>query len=111
MVEKDKGLQGCVDSGNVQYAPLIEFRDWLKEIRNDPSLRQSRRRSGKLTVANGRLVPGPFTVAARQMILQRLQETEQAYGARLVSDAEIEAIRRVWAEDLIQQNQKEYILE
>ncbi len=111
VVEKDKSLQGFVDSGNVQYAPLIEFRDWLKEIRNDPTLRQSRRRTGKLTVANGRLVPGPFTVAARQMILQRLQETEQAYGARLVSDAEVEAIRRVWAEDLIQQTQKEYILE
>jgi DNA sulfur modification protein DndC len=111
VVEKDKSLQGFVDSGNVQYAPLIEFRDWLKEIRNDQSLRQSRRRTGRLTVANGRLVPGPFTVAARQMILERLQKTEQSYGARLISDAEIEAIRRVWAEDLIQQTQKEYILE
>lgn len=59
MVEKDKSLQGFVDSGNVQYAPLIEFRDWLKTIRNDLSLRQGRRRSGKITVANGRLVPGP----------------------------------------------------
>ena len=62
-------------------------------------------------VANGRLVPGPFTVAARQMILERLQATEKAYGARLISDAEIEAIHRAWAEDLIQQNQREYISE
>lgn len=45
------------------------------------------------------------------MILERLQETEQAYGARLISDAEIETIRRIWAEDLIQQNQQEYALE
>ena len=45
------------------------------------------------------------------MILQRLQATEKAYGARLISDAEIEAIHRAWAEDLIQQNQKEYISE
>jgi len=111
VVEKDKSLQGFVDSGNVQYAPLIEFRDWLKSIRNDLSLRQGRRRTGKITVANGRLVPGPFTVAARQMILERLQETERSYGARLISDTEIEAIRRIWAEDLIQQNQKEYALE
>jgi len=111
VVEKDRSLQGFVDSGNLQYAPLIDFRDWLKEIRNDQTLRQSRRRSGKITVANGRLVPGPFTVAARQMILERLQATEKAYGARLISDAEIEAIHRAWAEDLIQQNQREYISE
>ena len=111
MIRKPESLQGFVDSGNVQYAPLIDFRDWLKEIRNDQTLRQSRRRSGKITVANGRLVPGPFTVAARQMILERLQATEKAYGARLISDAEIEAIHRAWAEDLIQQNQREYISE
>lgn len=109
VVEKDKSLQGFVDSGNLQYAPLIEFRDWLKAIRNDQTLRQSRRRSGKITVANGRLIPGPFTVAARQMILERLQATERAYGARLISDAEIEAIHRVWAEDLLQQTQRDYI--
>lgn len=111
VVDKDKSLQGFVDSGNAQYAPLIEFRDWLKFIRNDLSLRQGRRRSGKITVANGRLVPGPFTIAARQMILDRLRDTEAAYGARLISDAEIETIQRIWAEDLIQQNQKEYSLE
>lgn len=111
VVEKDKSLQGFVDSGNVQYAPLIEFRDWLRIIRNDRSLRQGRRRSGKITVANGRLVPGPFTISARQMILERLQATEAAYGARLISDAEIETIQRIWAEDLIQQNQREYSLE
>ncbi len=74
-------------------------------------LRQGRRRTGKLTVANGRIVPGPFTIDARQMILERLQATEQAYGARLISDAEIDKIRRIWAEDLIQQTQKEYALE
>jgi DNA sulfur modification protein DndC len=107
VVEKDKSLQGFVDSGKVQYAPLIEFRDWLRSIRNDLSFRQGRRRSGKITVANGRLVPGPFTVAARQMILERLRETEAAYGDRLISDMEIETIQRIWAEDLIQQNQKE----
>ena len=28
-----------------------------------------------------------------------------------ISDAEIEAIHRAWAEDLIQQNQREYISE
>lgn len=69
VVEKDKSLQGFVNSGKQQYAPLIAFRDWLREIRNDRSLRQGKRRSGKITIAaNGKLIPGPFTLKARQII-------------------------------------------
>lgn len=40
VVEKDKSLQGFVDSGKTQYNCLIEFRDWLKSILNDPEMRQ-----------------------------------------------------------------------
>lgn len=101
VVEKDKSLQGFVDSGNHQYAPLIKFRDWLKEIRNDLSLRQGRRRTGKITVANGKLIPGPFTIKTRKMILDKLLETQKEYGDSLISDNEIDAIQRIWASDLI----------
>lgn len=111
VVEKDKSLQGFVDSGNVQYFPLIEFRDWLKSIRNEMSFRQGRRRTGKITVANGRLVPGPFTITARKMILERLLATQHAYGEELISGAEIELIHQIWAKDLIEQSQKEYAIE
>lgn len=102
VVEKDKSLQGFVDSGNHQYAPLIAFRDWLREIRNDQTLRQGRRRNGKISMtANGKLIPGPFTMETRRTILERLLETQREYGDRLISDQEIEAIRRIWANDLI----------
>ena len=102
VVEKDKSLQGFVDSGNHQYAPLIDFRDWLREIRNDLSFRQGRRRNGKITVMdNGKLVPGPFTLDARRMILERLLQTQNEYGDILISDQEIETIKRIWATDLI----------
>lgn len=101
VVEKDKSLQGFVDSGNHQYAPLIAFRDWLKEIRNDLTLRQGRRRTGKITVANGKLIPGPFTIKTRQMILDRLLATQLEYGDALISEQEIETIQRIWASDLI----------
>jgi len=104
VVEKDKSLQGFVDSGNHQYAPLIAFRDWLREIRNDPNLRQGKRRNGKITVANGKLIPGPFTVEARRMILDRLLKIQVEYGAPLITDQEIEAIQRIWVEDLIAMN-------
>lgn len=101
VVEKDKSLQGLIDSGNTQYTPLLAFRDWLREIRNDPALRQGRRRNGKITVAQGKLIPGPFTLEARRMILDRLLATQREYGASLITDREIEAIQRIWVEDLI----------
>lgn len=101
VVEKDKSLQGFVDSGNQQYAPLIAFRDWLKEIRNDPNLRQAERRNGHVSFnAQGRHIPGPFTVQARRMILERLLATQLEFGAQLISQAEIQVIRRLWTEDL-----------
>lgn len=105
VVEKDKSLQGFVDSGNRQYSPLITFRDWLREIRNDQTLRQGRRRNGKITVAdNGKLIPGPFTLNARRMILDRLLETQREYGDTLITEREIETIHRIWANDLIAMN-------
>ncbi len=100
-------LQGLVDTGNHHYAPLINFRDWLKSIRNDPDLRMGQRRNGQVTVINNKLVPGPFSLSARQMILERLLETQQECGERLISDVEIETIRRFWAEDLIRMHTKQ----
>lgn len=105
VVEKDKSLQGFVDSGLSEYQPLIEFRSWLREIRNDPSLRQALRRNGKLTFgASGNHVPGPFTINARRQILERLLQTQEKFGDRLISDEEIELIHRHWSEELQQEN-------
>lgn len=49
VVNKDKSLQGFVDSGKLQYNGLIAFRDWLKNIRNDTEMRQITRRNGQIT--------------------------------------------------------------
>lgn len=100
VVEKDKSLQGFVDSGMSEYSCLIEFRDWLKEIRNKREYRQVERRNGKVTFINGSLIPGPFTVEARQMILEKLLDTQRKYGAPLICDEEIELIRREWTDSL-----------
>lgn len=103
VVEKDKSLQGFVDSGMEEYAVLIAFREWLKEIRNNPEYRQVERRNGKVQFKdNGKHIPGPFTVEARQMILNRLLEDQAKYGAQLISPEEIELIRREWSASLTQ---------
>ncbi|MBF0488888.1 MAG: DNA phosphorothioation system sulfurtransferase DndC [Nitrospirae bacterium] len=101
VVDKDKSLQGFVGSGKSQYSILIDFRDWLKEIRNDMSLRQGLRRNGKMSFSSsGKHIPGPFTVRARKMILERLLETQDIYGDSLVTMEEIDIIKRCWLQDL-----------
>jgi len=104
VVEKDKSLQGFVDSGQHAYKPLIAFRDWLASIRNDPTKRSAVRRNGRLTFdVSGKHIPGPFTVQARQEILERLLATQAEFGARLISQDELDLIHKCWAMDLQQE--------
>jgi len=97
VVEKDKSLQGFIDVGKHQYKPLVEFRDWLKEIRNKPEYRQAYRRNGKLTFdVSGKHIPGPFTIQARKMILERLFSVQAAFGDCLITEAELDLIYQHW---------------
>jgi len=103
VVEKDKSLQGFVDSGMHEYSKLIGFRDWLKSIRNNPEYRQVQRRNGRVQFdANGNHIPGPFTVEARRMILDELLKVQAEYGEQLISQDEIELIRWEWSLSLAQ---------
>lgn len=104
VVEKDKSLQGFVDSGNHHFSALIEFRQWLKDIRNDPRYRSVERRNGEIRFnARGEQiqhVPGPFTIQARKMILDRLLVAQRDYGDRLISMDEVQRIQSIWAEEI-----------
>jgi len=104
VVEKDKSLQGFIDSGKHHFKPLVEFRDWLKLIRNNPEMRQAHRRNGRLSFdASGKHIPGPFTVQARKQILNYLLRVQDEFGDRLISDAEIDLIYQFWTIDLQQE--------
>lgn len=104
VVEKDKSLQGFVDVGNYHFSALIEFRQWLKDIRNDPRYRSVERRNGEISFnARGEQkqhIPGPFTIQARKMILDKLLRTQEEYGDQLISAEEIELIYATWAEEI-----------
>jgi len=102
VVEKDRSLEGFVDSGFVEFGPLLDFRDWLVEIRNDPKRRQARRRNGTITITDtGTFVPGPFTMETRHEILDRLLFIQIDQRSELISREEIEEIRRLWSEELV----------
>lgn len=101
MVNKDKSLQGFVDAGKTKFTPLIEYRDWLVDIRNKPEYRQAERRNGKLTFKGGKHIPGPFTIKARQEMLAKLLDVQATFGEELISQDEIDLIKQIWTEDLI----------
>ena len=106
VVNKDRSLQGFVDAGKTEFAPLIEYRNWLVDIRNKPEYRQAERRNGKLTFKSGKHIPGPFTITARQEMLVKLLEVQAAFGEELISQDEIDLIKQIWTEDLLKQGDK-----
>ncbi|MGR8933860.1 MAG: DNA phosphorothioation system sulfurtransferase DndC [Gammaproteobacteria bacterium] len=104
VVEKDKSLQGFIDAGKHEYKPLVEFRDWLREIRNKPEMRQGYRRNGRLTFdASGKHIPGPFTIQARKQILEYLFKVQAEFGDKLISDKELDLIYQHWTTELQQE--------
>lgn len=104
VVEKDRSLQGFIDVGNHQYKPLVDFRDWLKGIRNKSEYRQAYRRNGRLSFdESGKHIPGPFTIQARKQILERLLSVQQEFGDALISESELDLIYQHWTAELQQE--------
>lgn len=93
VVKQDRSMKGFLDAGEIWMRPLAVFRDNLKAWRERTELRSKFRR-------NEQPGPGPFTLAARQMILEELLETErQIPGRTLISDEEMQEIQRQWTKD------------
>lgn len=100
VVDKDRSLAGFVEAGFAEFTPLLDFRDWLVTIRNDPNRRMARRRTGQITVTrDGIYVPGPYTMDARAEILDRLLELQSTVGRELISPGELRRIKEIWADD------------
>lgn len=92
VVEKDRSLQNFIDNGYEHLEPLAEFRDRLRALSEDRSLRMQERRNGQEGI-------GPFTLAARRQILDELLEVQRAVELPLISSAEIKRIEEIWRED------------
>jgi DNA sulfur modification protein DndC len=102
VVVKDRSLEGFIEAGYTEFGPLAGFRDWLVDIRNDPTRRLARRRSGRIThMESGALIPGPFTFDTRREILARVLELQEKVGRELITPEELERIQTIWAEDAL----------
>jgi DNA sulfur modification protein DndC len=99
-------MDGWIDSGFDHLEPLSDYRDWLKEMEKDPTKRQLERRNGAISWTfdeSGKNITGhnhgPFTLVARQELLDRLLQVQQQVGEPLISEDEIASIRRIWCDD------------
>ncbi|MCY4458995.1 MAG: DNA phosphorothioation system sulfurtransferase DndC [Albidovulum sp.] len=102
VVKKDRSLAGFIEAGFGRFSPLLEFRDWLVAIRNDPDRRLARRRNGRFSYSkSGVYIPGPFTVSTRKEILDRLLELQTETRMQLIGDDEVQRIHELWIEDVL----------
>jgi DNA sulfur modification protein DndC len=92
VVRRDRAIQAITRDGHRELAPLLNFRNWLMEIRDRDEFRCGRRRNGTV----GR---GPFTLEGRKEILRKLLIAQSESGLPLISDEELAMITRLWTLD------------
>ena len=100
MVKEDKSLYNFIENGAKELIPLRDFRNWLLEIRNNPEMRDKKRRNGSVyTKNNGEIGLGPFNMQGRKIILEKLLELEEQTQMELISIEELRYIDRVWEDE------------
>lgn len=101
VVEKDRSLAGLIDAGFEEFEPLVDFREWLVSIRDNPRRRLEFSREGRRRLCRdgSKPAPGPFTMSTRKEILKRLLSLQKEVGFELIKDREIEFIKRQWIHD------------
>jgi len=92
VVRKDHSALKMIDAGHNELLPYLEFRNWLSEIRNDPSRRWPERRNGSEGL-------GPFTLKARKEIYNRVINLQRRVDREILSTAELRAIYELWELD------------
>lgn len=101
VVKDDKSLNGFIKSGHRELIPLADFRKWLMSIRSIDKYREKKRRNGTVyETKSGEMGYGPFTWEARQLILERLIETQKKMDYELITQEELKAIDEIWDSEL-----------
>ncbi|MBQ3496014.1 MAG: DNA phosphorothioation system sulfurtransferase DndC [Clostridia bacterium] len=100
MVKEDKSLQNFIDRGATELIPLRNFRNELLKMRDNPQMRDNKRRNGTVyRKADGSFGLGPFTLESRRIILEKLLELENETGLELITIGELKAIDKMWDEE------------
>lgn len=97
VVRKDKATHNLIKNGYVSLQPLLDFRNWLLEIRDNPEYRCTVRRNGVKGL-------GPFRLSAREEILKKLLDTQKESGFDLIGVIETARIKELWEFDVKSNN-------
>jgi len=92
VIRRDRSAEQLVCLGHDMFRHLKEYRDWLSVFRDDSNYRCSRRR-------NGMSGPGPLTLKGRKIILKRLIALQGKVEIELITQMEVNEIKRLWALD------------
>lgn len=92
VVRQDRSAKKLIEAGHSILQPYFEFRAWLSEIRNDPTMRWPKRRNGTAGM-------GPFTLDARREILDRLNKLEVTTRTEILDSEERGVIAGLWRLD------------
>jgi len=105
LVERDRSMTAMIqnDQEKEWMLPLLELRNELDE--DDRHLRDFRRMNGSVQLYRDRVIPGPYTQAAREHWLARLLGAQlhirrhgppEMTSFELISMEELTEIRRLW---------------
>ena len=96
-------MESLVDSGEETLAPLLEVRDFLKEVRNQAGARYDHRRNGQQPINrhSGEVMTntGPFSHETRRDILRRVLEAQRESGITLIEGDELAIIQEIWTKE------------
>src|SRR5665648_468458 len=93
VVRKDRAVHNLIINGHDSLRPLLKFRNWLFDLRDNKDYRCKWRRNGKKGL-------GPFTLEARKLILDELLKTQTESGYKLIKNEEIIFIKNQWNLDI-----------
>ena len=112
VVAKDRSLAGLIDAGFDELEPLLDFRDWILELREVDTNRMVVRRDGSSKMRkDGSLVRGPFKMEVRRHILEQLESLEQKTDQNLISKPEIEIINDIWRRDMLHYETRDSLIQ
>jgi len=106
VVTRDHSMEAMIGRGEEWMEPLLEFRDFLSETQ-DPErkhlYREHKRRTGQVSVKDGKLIRGPYRLDFCQELLRKLLDTQNLVRKEgpdkhleLITEAELHEIRRIW---------------
>jgi len=106
VVTRDRSMEAMIDNGADWMQPMLDFRDWLAETQ-DPAkkhlYRDFKRRTGQVSVKDGKLIRGPYKLDFCKEILSELLYIQKAVredgpdpDMQLITEAELHEIRRLW---------------